>query len=147
MSSFASRLSMVILFSLFFVQHGFAGQSPEQFVKEFYSWYLKSDTESTVPERNPDIYKYVAKATADRLRDDLQRGALPRDEGYFTKVQDYSAVEWSANIVVHRATVLSGVVLVPVTFGAKAKVDVVLFLKRVGGQWQIIKADDTSPYP
>lgn len=141
------RLALVLLCSLCFAQQSYAEQSPEQFVKEFYSWYLKADTENKMPEQSPDIYKYVAKATADRLRDDLRRGTLPRDEGYFTKVQDYSAAEWGASTVIHQATVLSDAVLVPVTFGTKTKIDVILFLKKVGGQWKIIKADGTLAYP
>jgi hypothetical protein len=142
-----TRIALALLCSLWFAQVSAAEQNAEQFVKEFYAWYFKSDTDKSVPEQSPDIYRYVAKGTVDRLRDDLKRGALPRDEGYFTKVQDYSAAEWGASIAVHQATALSEVVLVPVTFGTKNKIDVILFLKKVDGQWKIVKADDARAWP
>ena len=137
------------LFTSFLLQGADAAtQPPEAFVRQFYQWYIKADKADQPVETSDGIYKFVAKATADRIRADIKRGSLPGDVAYFTKVQDYDPDEWQASTDVHQAVMLTdGVALVPVTFGKQQKVDVVLFLKQQQDHWQIIKAVDTLPYP
>lgn len=139
---------LALVTSLFFQVANAATQQPEEFVRQFYQWYIQADKADQPVETSDGIYKYVAKATADRIRAEIKRGGLPGDVAYFTKVQDYDPAEWQANMDVHHAVMLTdGVALVAVTFGKQEKVDVVLFLKQQQDHWQIIKAVDTLPWP
>ncbi|KAA9002785.1 DUF3828 domain-containing protein [Affinibrenneria salicis] len=123
-------------------------QMPEEFVRQFYAWYIAADNADQPAEMDNDIYRYVAKATVDRVRADLKRGGLPDGVSYFTKVQDYHPVGWKANTVIHPATSLNdGVTLVAESFGQQEKTDIVLFLKQEQGHWLIMKADDVLPWP
>lgn len=122
--------------------------APEDFVRDFYVWFINADKPDRVAEMDNDIYKYVAKPTADRVRADITRGSQPGNVDYFTKVQDYNPDEWKANTTIHHAVPLNnGVTIVPATFGKDEKIDIIVFLKEVQGHWEIIKAEDVLPYP
>lgn len=122
-------------------------QNPEEFVKQFYQWYIKKDKGSDPAEMTKDIYKFVSKSTVDKIQLDTKNGTLPNDVSYFTKVQDYDPTEWQSSINVHAFTELNnGVVLVPVSLGKTEKSDVILFLDKNKGHWEIIKAVDSRPF-
>ncbi|MFM0281510.1 hypothetical protein P0D75_26205 [Paraburkholderia sediminicola] len=78
------------------------------------------------------IYVYVTKATVDGLRSAYRHNRLPGDSDYFTKVQDYDEQDWSNNIETHQAIMLGDVAVVPVTFGSKDKISVLVFLRKQG---------------
>ncbi|MFS2221182.1 DUF3828 domain-containing protein [Pantoea sp. B65] len=123
-------------------------QKPEDFVRQFYDWYITADKGNNPAEMSDEIYKYVAKSTTDRVRADIKRGSLPGDVAYFTKVQDYDPDEWKTTTIIHPALALSnGITLVTASFGKQDKTDIVLFLKLEHGGWKIIKVDDVLPYP
>ncbi len=117
-------------------------------MRQFYEWYINADKGTTPAEDSADMYRFVAKGTADRIREDIRRGSLPGNVAYFTKVQDYDPAEWLLSINIHPAlTLAKDSSIVGVTFGKNEKVNIVLFLKEEGDRWKIIKADDTLPYP
>ena len=151
----SKRLSMVLVASLMLVAillpmrvmaAGEAG-GPMAQTRAFYAWFIAHDTDAGYPLADPGIYRYVAKETVDRLRDDYRRGGPPGGVDYFLKVQDYDTRDWLAHIAVQPAVMLGAVAIVPVTFGSTDKVGVLVFLRRSGGSWKIIKVDDTRGYP
>jgi hypothetical protein len=141
-------LILPLLLLTFTAFRGYATtQTAEQFVQSFYDWYFQSDSSNSIPEDNPDIYRFVSKPTIDGLHNDIQRGGYSDDVSYFTKVTEYDADEWHHSMIIHPAVILSDTAIVAVSFGRKEKTDIVLFLKKDHGNWQIIKADDTQTYP
>lgn len=125
---------------------GSAQDTPEARVNAFYTWFIKNDSDQAYPLREKDIEKYVAVETVKRLKDDYARNGPPKGVDYFLKVQDYDSHDWLAHIKTHTAIMLDGVAVVPVTFGSKDKVDVLVFMRRLDGLWKITKVADTSDY-
>jgi hypothetical protein len=120
--------------------------TPDASVTVFYKWFFKNDNDRTYPLREPAIYDYVAKRTVERLRDDYSRGGPPQGVDYFLKVQDYDPQDWANHIDTHAATLLGDVAVVPVTFGSRNKISVLVFLRKQEGRWKVTKIDDTLDY-
>ncbi|CAN0628549.1 DUF3828 domain-containing protein [Burkholderia multivorans] len=144
-------LSLVLAFELvFFASWAPAASAasgrdtPEATATAFYTWFIENDTDQTYPLRQRAIEQYVSKNTVVRLREDYSRGGPPNGMDYFLKVQDYDGSDWLAHIAVHPAVMLGGVAVVPVTFGSKDKVDVLVFMKRQDRIWKITKVEDAS---
>ncbi|EIF30368.1 LOW QUALITY PROTEIN: hypothetical protein BCh11DRAFT_05854 [Burkholderia sp. Ch1-1] len=114
--------------------------------KAFYAWYIKSQSADTYPLLNKGVYAYVAKGTVDRLRDAYLRNRLPGDTDYFTKVQDHDASDWTDHIATHAPVMLGEVAVVPVTFGSRDRISVLVFLRKEARGWKITKVDDTLDY-
>ena len=139
---------MAVVFSCLSQLSSAAIAPPEEFVRQFYQWYIQADEGDEGAEASNGIYRFVEKSTADRIRVEMKRGGMSGDVAYFTKVQDYDPQEWKSSLDIHHPVTMSdGVVLVAVTFGKQEKKDVVLFLKQEQDHWKIIKADDTLPWP
>ena len=138
---------IAMVFGTFQPQSVFASETtPEASVSAFYAWFIKNDSDKSYPLNKPDIEKYVAPETVSRLKSEYAHGGPPNGVDYFLKVQDYDPSDWLAHIATHHAIALNGVTVVPVTFGSKEKVDVLVFLKKVSGNWEITKVDDTWEY-
>ncbi|ANH74632.1 hypothetical protein ACS15_1857 [Ralstonia insidiosa] len=120
--------------------------TPEANTKAFYAWYIKLQTKSVYPLTDNGIYTYVAKDTVDRLRDAYRRNEMPGDADYFTKVQDYDEKDWAEHTVTRAPILLEGVAVVPVTFGSKDKVSVLVFLRKLDDGWKITKVEDTLDF-
>lgn len=88
----------------------------------------------------------MAPQTVERLKNDYAHSGPPNGVDYFLKVQDYDSQEWLAHMVTHPAVMLDGVAIVPITLGAKEKVDVLVFMRKLDGKWKITKVDDTWDY-
>ncbi len=142
-------LVRILIFGLFFQQFAFADNkpnAPDARVAEFYSWFMKNDSDQTYPLNEKRIYSYVSKATVDRLKEDYKRSGPPGDVDYFLKVQDYDGRDWLAHVATRPAIMLGNVAVVPVTFGSKEKADVLVFMEKLDGVWKITKVEDTRPY-
>ncbi|CAM2181044.1 DUF3828 domain-containing protein [Paraburkholderia sacchari] len=140
---------VLALSALMFSHPGFGAESQntaESQVSAFYTWFMKHDNDTTYPLREPAIEQYVAKDTIARLKDEYARSGPPGDVDYFLKVQDYDTQDWLTHIKTHHAIDLNGVTVVPVTFGSKDQVSVLVFMRKIGGQWRITKVDDTRDY-
>jgi hypothetical protein len=120
--------------------------TPEARAAAFYAWFIKSDSDHAFPLKEQAIEKYVAKETVSRLRDDYAHEGPPNGVDYFLKVQDYDDHDWLSHIATHPAIMLDGVAIVPVTFGSKDKVNVLVFMRRLHNLWKITKVDDTTDY-
>jgi len=123
--------------------------APDARTRAFYSWYIKmqsKDGNEVFPLLDKGIYIYVAKATVDKLRDAYRHSRLPGDGDYFTKVQDYDERDWADNIVTRSPLMLGELAIVPVTFGSKDHISVLVFLRKQGGAWKITKVEDTLDY-
>ncbi|CAE6767266.1 hypothetical protein R69927_06977 [Paraburkholderia domus] len=132
---------------LLFQQAAFADRAtPDSSTKAFYAWYIKLESKDIYPLLDKGIYVYVTKATAEGLRNAYRHNRLPGDADYFTKVQDYDEHDWSNKIETHQAIMLGDVAVVPVTFGSKDKISVLVFLRKQGDRWKITKVDDTLDY-
>ncbi|MBB5505845.1 DUF3828 domain-containing protein [Paraburkholderia atlantica] len=143
-------LSVLALLAFVFWQSAFsatAQPTPEGQAKAFYSWYIKLGANLTFPLLDEGIFDYVAKGTVSKLRDDYEHDRLPGDSDYFLKVQDEDENDWLAHITVRPAVMLGHVAVVPVTFGSKDKLSVIVFMRNFGGIWKITKVDDISDLP
>ena len=140
-------LVLLLVGGLLFQQGALADSAtPDASTKAFYAWYIKLESKETYPLLDKGIYAYVTKATVDKLRSAYRHNRLPGDADYFTKVQDYDEQDWSNNIATHHAIMLDDVAVVPVTFGSKDKISVLVFLRKLGDSWKITKVDDTLDY-
>lgn len=119
--------------------------TPEGTVRAFYTWYLQREGGPYQLTDNA-IYRYVAKPTIDTLRDDFRHKRLPGGSDYFTRVQDLDTKVWLNHMVLHPTQMLDGVAVIAVTFGAKEKQNLVVFVQEQQGLWKIIKVEDTEGY-
>lgn len=149
MKRFLSTLVIALLLLPILSQAAISNASitkPEDLVSAFYTWYIKKQTAPGFPVLDREITKYVASPTIKRLRSDYEHDTLPGDADYFTKVQDYDDQDWLRSIRTATPIKLGDVTVVPVTFGSKDQVSVLVFLERDGTGWRIIKVDDTLGY-
>jgi hypothetical protein len=134
---FLSLLALFgLIFGLLFQQNGLATgaqSTPESTTRQFYVWYMKKNVGSEFIMLDKQAYDYVARCTVDRLRDDYKHGRLPGDTDYFLKVQDYDERDWSVNMAIGHAIALDGAAVVPVTFGSRNKISVLVFLRKQDG--------------
>ncbi|MDR6411393.1 DUF3828 domain-containing protein [Paraburkholderia terricola] len=145
---FTFSVSVWLLVCGMFLQQAALADSvtPDASTKAFYAWYIKRQSNDVYPLMDKGIYTYVAKATADKLRNAYHHNRLPGDSDYFTKVQDYDEHDWAINIATRPAVMLDDVAVVPVTFGSTDKVSVLVFLRKQGDAWKITKVDDTRDF-
>ncbi|MGF6598757.1 hypothetical protein P3T23_003474 [Paraburkholderia sp. GAS448] len=142
---FLAALALVAGLCLMKVATAGEPNAPEATVRAFYTWYFERQAGPYQLTDNA-IYRYVAKSTVDNLRDDFRHNRLPGESDYFTKVQDYDEKEWLHNMVLHPTIMLGEVAVIPVTFGAKEKTDVVVFVRKEASLWKIIKVENTGNY-
>ncbi|GGA10754.1 DUF3828 domain-containing protein [Dyella caseinilytica] len=147
------KLSLVVVsllvFICTFVAQAASAQNestPESDIRAFYSWYIQLESQLKYPLLDNNIYTYVEKRTVDALRNDYRRSKLPGNADYFTKVQDFDEKDWASNIAPHPAIMLKDVAVVPVTFGSSDKVSILVFLRKQGENWKIMKVEDTQDY-
>jgi len=149
MKKLLSTLAITLLFLPILSLAATANDSiakPEATVSAFYTWYIKKQSHQIFPLLDHEISKYVADPTVKRLRSDYKHNTLPGDADYFTKVQDNDEQDWLRNIRTASPITLGDVTVVPVTFGSRDQVSVLVFLKREKAGWRIIKVDDTLGY-
>lgn len=120
--------------------------TPEATASAFYAWFIKNDSDRSYPLNEQAIEKYVATETVRRLRSAYAHSGPPNGVDYFLKVQDYDSRDWLEHTAIHSAIMLDGVAVVPVTFGSKDKVDVLVFMRKLLGAWKITKVVDTWDY-
>lgn len=140
-------LALAVITSIFCHSNAFAqAHDATSDVKAFYSWYIGKQSGAAFPLLDKAIYGYVSKQTVDRLRTAYRHNRLPGGSDYFTKVQDYDERDWLSNIVATNPVSLGDVTIVPVTFGSKDKINVIVFLRKQGDAWKIVKVDDTRDF-
>jgi hypothetical protein len=114
--------------------------------KQFYVWYINRQVNQVFPLLDREIGRYVDPSTVESLRRDYRRDQLPGGADYFLKVQDYDERDWLAHIKPGRPLTFSEAVVVPVSFGSRSEVTVLVFFTKRHDGWKIIKVDDMLPY-
>lgn len=139
-------LSLYVLFLSTFVLAAEPNISPDVLVHDFYVWFIRHDNDQVYPLNLPDVEQYVSKETLNLLNKDYDRSGPPGGVDYFLKVQDYDGQDWLKNMSIQKPVVLGDVSVVPVTFGSKKKISVLVFVRKIDGKWRITKIDDTWDY-
>ncbi|CAJ0741826.1 hypothetical protein R16034_02839 [Ralstonia edaphis] len=114
--------------------------------KQFYVWYINKQVNQVFPLLDREIGRYVDASTVESLRRDYRRDQLPGGADYFLKAQDYDERDWLAHIKPGRPLTFSEAVVVPVSFGSRSEVTVLVFFTKRHDGWKIIKVDDMLPY-
>lgn len=102
--AYCLALALVLLFLP--VGEGFASaQTPEQLVRDFYTWYLKEEFSGKVPEQLDEIFTYVDKEAVTKIRTSqsmfayfTKRGSYAGEISLFA-VQQATAMEYSVFVV------------------------------------------------
>lgn len=146
---FITISAMVVLLATCLGPSAHAANAPataQNRVSAFYAWYIALNAKLALPLTDQGITRFVARDTVARLRRDYEHDRLPDGVDYFLKVQDSDDADWLAHMDAKSATLLDNVAIVPVSFGSKNKSCVVVFLRKIDGQWMITKVDGTSDY-
>ena len=123
-----------------------AATSPGLQAKQFYVWYINKQVNQVFPLLDREIGRYVDASTIESLRRDYTLGQLPGGVDYFMKVQDYDERDWLAHIRLGKPLTFGDAVVVPVIFGSRSEVTVLVFFTKRRDGWKIIKVDDMLPY-
>lgn len=134
--------AMLIVFIMCFYGTSFASTTPEEFVREFYDWYVRAFfVERKDPVLNDEIYRYVSRCTVERCRVASDRQEW--DSDYFVAAQDYDEA-WIKDIKAYDAIVINATtVIVPVNISGAATghPGLLVFLKSEGDTFRIIKVE------
>jgi hypothetical protein len=117
-----------------------AAQSPDEFVREFYSWYFTAAQGGGHAYSHDAIYTYVAKDAVSIAREN--KDGLD----YFTKVGD---VDFTIHDLTIQKIVKTSPELYIIHISFKRSTDqihVVLFLQETGKKFLILRAVDIYPY-
>lgn len=119
-----------------------SAQSPDTFVKEFYTWYFKQNNHGPVTEQTPGLSRYISNDVLTHLQSNH------RNSSYFTQVNDWHPHWVSPTITALPAiAMMNDIFCVPVTFtlSSAEKRHVVVFVKHSAKTTKIIKVTDTYP--
>ncbi|MGN6263728.1 MAG: DUF3828 domain-containing protein [Ralstonia sp.] len=123
-----------------------AATSPGLQAKQFYVWYINKQVNQVFPLLDRELGRYVDASTVESLRRDYKRDQLPGGADYFLKVQDYDERDWLAHIKPGKPLTFGDAVVLPVSFGSRSEVTVLVFFTKRRDGWKIIKVDDMLPY-
>lgn len=117
-------------------------QTPENLVREFYTWYLDGMNKMELPELNDEVYKYVYPCTVLRLRIEYETGS--KDYNYFIDGNDYWP-ELSKYITVGKAIKINDTIsIVPFGFGetkSRSTPNSIVFVQEEKGILYITKVE------
>ena len=150
MSSIAIKRILLFLMLLLLCQVGNSysdEQTPEQFVQDFYQWYIKIGKKIDI-ERNEEIYKYISY--------DFKKSFFflncRRDIDYFVKVCRASAIWDGPEIKIqNRVDMKKHTMLVVELKSTQRKYtetqNVIVFLKKYNDGFRIVEVSDIYPEP
>ena len=128
-----------------------AEQNPEQFLKEFYTWYITRDGEAGGALKvfhGEEIYKYVEKKSVEKIKALNNQYATGRLD-YFLKQSDTMSSMSGVTISVGEVTQMDTRTFVaPVTISESLHgrtTRVVVILRKIDGALKIIKCVDILP--
>ena len=138
---------LVTLILCCFPKSGFcAYQTPEDLVRDFYTWYIELSTASrNIPVYDKKIYDYVYPCTVNRCRKDHEKVA--RDSDYFTKSQDIWKELLDELVVYQAISINDSVSIVPVSINPKMNWNIIVFVKKEDDALYIIKVEDQYYIP
>ena len=120
-----------------------AAQTPQEFVKEFYEWYIIKHYEHHAILKEEKLQEYVDASLIEELE---KKG--PSDLYYFIQFGSSTTVFKECRIVVMGALRMADdVFVVPVTFkGEKFESTVIAYVKKVDSVFKIASVSDAYPY-
>ena len=120
-----------------------AAQTPQEFVKEFYEWYIIKHYEIDDILEEKKLPEYVDESLIAYLK---RRGSS--DLYYFIQFGSSTTVFKECRIVVNDALKMTDdVFVVPVTFkGEKFESTVIAYVKKVDSVFKITSVSDAYPY-
>ena len=135
-------LTSMLCFGFFCPQVAYAAQTPQEFVKEFYEWYLIKHyeldnvlTEEKLPEYvDEKLILYLKKKEVTSLY-------------YFTQMGETMQFKDCRVLVKNVLTMADDVYVVPVIFKGKDFYNVVItYVKKSGSEFKIASISDAYPY-
>ena len=140
---FICMLTSLLCLGFFCPNAANAAQTPQEFVKEFYEWYLIKhyEVDDILEEENLPVY--VDESLIAYLK---RRGSS--DLYYFIQFGSSTTVFKECRIVVKDALKMTDdVFVVPVTFkGEKFESTVIAYVKKVDSVFKITSVSDAYPY-
>ena len=117
-------------------------QTPEQLVRDFYTWYINMyDIPGVYTIDDDEIYKYVYTCTVKRLRMEHEMSIVDAD--YFLTGQDFDS-KYLNNMLIRKAIKINDTVcIVPVSFGLEnGMLSLIVFVQNENGILRITKVED-----
>ena len=119
-----------------------AAQTPQEFVKEFYEWYIIKHYEQNDILENEKLPEYVDDALIAYLK---KKGSS--DLYYFTQMGETLEFKESCIFVKSVLSMADGVFVVPVTFKGKDFENyVIVYIKKTESSFKIASISDAYPY-
>ena len=132
----------MLCLGLFFFFSVDAAQTPKEFVKEFYEWYLVRYCELVDIFKEEKLPEYVDES----LIEYLKKKRSP-DLYYFTQMGETMQFKDCRVLVKHVLTMADDVYVVPVLFKGKDFYNVVIaYVKKSGSEFKIASISDAYPY-
>ena len=120
-----------------------AAQTPQEFVKEFYEWYLIKHYENKDILEEEKLPEYVEESLVEYLK------AKPSSDIYYFIQHGSSTMAFKDCRIVVKDTLkmTDDVFVVPVTFkGEKFESTVIAYVKKVDSVFKIASVSDVYPY-
>ena len=135
-------LTSLLCLGIFYPKAADAAQTPQEFVKEFYEWYLIKHYELDNVLTEEKLPEYV---------DETLIGYLKQKEVtslyYFTQMGETMQFKDCRVLVKHVLTMADDVYVVPVLFKGKDFYNVVIaYVKKSGSEFKIASISDAYPY-
>ena len=119
-----------------------AAQTPQEFVKEFYGWYLSKHYEHKDILEDGKLPEYVDES----LIEYLKKKRSP-DLYYFTQMGETMQFKDCCVLVKNVLTMTDDMYVVPVIFKGKDFYNVVIaYVKKSGSEFKIASISDAYPY-
>ncbi|KAF5083246.1 hypothetical protein DSECCO2_90720 [anaerobic digester metagenome] len=135
-------LTSMLCIGIFCPKAADAAQTPQEFVKEFYEWYIIKHYEQNDILENENLPKYVDES----LIEELKR-KWPSDLYYFIHFSETLAFKNCRIVVKDILKMTDDVFVVPVMFkGEKFESTVIAYVKKVDSVFKIASVSDIYPY-
>ena len=136
-------LTSLLCLGIFYPKAAGAAQTPQEFVKEFYEWYIIKHYEHHAILKEEKLPEYVDVSLIEELE---KKG--PSDLYYFIQFGGSTTVFKECRIVVKDALKMTDdVFVVPVIFkGKKFESTVIVYVKKVESGFKIASVSDAYPY-
>ena len=140
---FICMLASMLCLGIFCPKAADAAQTPQEFVKEFYEWYIIKHYEIDDILEEKKLPEYVNESLIAYLK---RRGSS--DLYYFIQFGSSTTVFKECRIVVKDALKMTDdVFVVPVTFkGEKFESTVIAYVKKADSGFKIASVSDAYPY-
>lgn len=143
---------LCFLFVLLFMQPQYgqcADKTPEQFLEDFYSWYITTSKGVDGALQDKEINNYVAQEVIERVKKS-DEGVEPERRDYFIKREDTPLSMDGVRIGVGKVTAMGANIFVaPVTitsriFDIRPRSNIVIVIfKKKNGMFKIVKCVDS----